>query len=209
MNTMRHLTTIFRNALIISILSLMTACGSNSPKPQTDSPEQTSTMLDHPPVSLSEIDQSALQNAKQNIDNGDFKKAENQLKTLGKKYPKDPAVAINLATIQYLIGDYDESNKTLEKVKSQSSELPEYFNLRGLLEVKEKKFPEAEKSYLKAISLNDKFANAHYNLALLYDIYYQDIKNAFLHYTQYLSNIDHEDTETKDWVEQLKYSIDL
>ncbi|VUD66186.1 Outer membrane protein assembly factor BamD [Thalassocella blandensis] len=193
---------------ITGIVCLIISCGSTPTKPDQVAQPDT-TLEEAQPSTLTDIDQSAYQNAKQNLDEGDIKKAQNQFKTLSRKYPKNPKVMVNLATCQYLTSDFDNSAKTLEKVDAYSADVADYHNLKGLLSVQAKKFPDAEKAYLNAIKLNDKFANAHYNLALLYDIYFQDIKNAFFHYTKYLSLIDHEDQETKDWVEQLKYSLEL
>ena len=72
--------------------------------------------------------------------------------------------------------------------------------------MKKKQFSEAEKYYKTAISINKNFALAHYNLALLYDIYFQDIKRAYAQYLKYLSLVP-DDKETQAWADELKYSL--
>ena len=66
---------------------------------------------------------------------------------------------------------------------------------------------EAKNDYLKAIQLKPDYINAQYNLALLYDIYLQDIKSAIQHYEIYLSLIDKPDEPTLEWVNHLKGTL--
>jgi len=76
-----------------------------------------------------------------------------------------------------------------------------------LIAVSRGKYKEAETHYLTAIKLDNKNASAHYNLALLYDVFYQDIRSAIPHYEQYLALINQEDEDTLNWVEELKLNL--
>ncbi len=85
--------------------------------------------------------------------------------------------------------------------------MAEVHNVLGLLAVEQKAFKKAETEYLLAVTLDKKLASAHYNLALLYDIYFQDIDKAYQSYQTYLS-LNPNDSKTRDWVDQLKYSLE-
>lgn len=199
-----------RKVAVLATLLLVTSCGTQQPKPQIDtSQEPPETAAPAEAASLSELDLTILEKAKQAINNGDLEAAEGPLKKLYRKYSGAPKVGINYATLLYKQSKFDEASKVLEALPGNTESIAAYYNVKGLLAVKQHRFVEAEKAYLKAIQLDAKFAHAHYNLALLYDIYYQNIEKAFLHYTQYLTHTDQEDQATKDWVEQLKYSLEL
>lgn len=97
----------------------------------------------------------------------------------------------------------DAVNKALERNPKQAHSL----NLLGFIESKKGNFLAAEKHYLKAISYKKGYSVAHYNLALLYDIYFQDIPKAIQHYTAYLKLTGSKDKKTADWVKQLKNTL--
>jgi len=66
----------------------------------------------------------------------------------------------------------------------------------------------AEKNYKEAIKNKDDYAIAHYNIALLYDVYLQDIASAIPHYERYMTLTNNKDKATADWLEQLKNNKD-
>ena len=67
---------------------------------------------------------------------------------------------------------------------------------------------EAEKHYKEAIKNKNDYAIAHYNIALLYDVYLQDIKSAIPHYERYMKLINNKDKSTADWLEQINSQKD-
>ena len=85
--------------------------------------------------------------------------------------------------------------------------MPETLNLSGLLNVEKADYQAAEKDYLAAIALKKDYPAAHYNLANLYDVFYQDINKAIAHYEQYLALTDNADKNTISWVNELKAKL--
>ena len=77
-------------------------------------------------------------------------------------------------------------------------------NLLAYLEQVSGEIRSAEKHYKEAIKNKDDYAIAHYNIALLYDVYLQDIESAIPHYERYLKLTNNKDKSTADWLEQLK-----
>ncbi len=69
------------------------------------------------------------------------------------------------------------------------------------------KINDAKKDYIKAIELKPDYINAHYNLALLYDIYLQEITLAIKHYETYLSLLKKTDEATQEWVNHLRGTL--
>lgn len=101
--------------------------------------------------------------------------------------------------------------RALELVKIALNKNPRFaqaLNLLAYLEQISGKILAAEKHYKEAIENKNDYAIAHYNLALLYDVYFQDIEKAIPHYEKYMKLINNEDKNTADWLEQIKREID-
>lgn len=136
-----------------------------------------------------------------------YHEAENLLSKLNKKYEPSASALANLALVHYKLNKIDSAEKYIQHAITIKHDQFEYENIAGLIAIEKGDFKKAEQYYRSALSINQEYANSHYNLALLYDIYYQDIDVAYKHYTRYLELIDYTDTETTEWVEQLKYSL--
>ena len=122
-------------------------------------------------------------------------------------HPSHLGAAINLAGIYLRKDKIAEAQTMLQKAKLVNGSAPEVYNLEGLILVASGKYTDAEKSYLSAIRLKEDYPTAHYNLALLYDIYYQDVGNAVIHYERYNELCQGADKKTLGWTEELKQKL--
>jgi len=83
-----------------------------------------------------------------------------------------------------------------------------HYNL-GVSLTKEKSYEMAIDEYERALKLDPKDADSHYNLAIIYDEYRKNPKRAIEHYKQYLqlrpeaADID----EVKDWISRLEGNV--
>lgn len=136
-----------------------------------------------------------------------YAEAQKILEPIAKNHPQHFGAWINLSTAYYGENNIHAAQSAAQHAVSINDTEPDIHNLLGLLAVENKQYKAAEASYLLAIKIAPKFALAHYNLALLYDIYYQDIPAAYTHYNLYLANTQQEDIKTQEWVDQLKYSL--
>ena len=190
--------------MLVCISALvLSACGTQPVKqetPTSDSSEETVT-------ALSLGDSATLEGALTLMREKNWKQALKPLKKLHKKYPRNDVIAVNLASSYFAINDLKEAESVCNEALASNSNSEQAHTLFGLISVEKRNFTAAEAAYKKAINLNNNYANAHYNLALLYDVFFQDIPKAYQHYVKYLSLVP-DDQSTKDWVEQLKYSLD-
>jgi len=118
-----------------------------------------------------------------------------------------PELAGPYANLAIIALKQDRPDKALELIKTsltKNNKLPQALNLLAYLEQADGEIQSAEKHYLEAIKYDKNYALAHYNIALLYDIYLQDIDKAIPHYERYMKLINNTDKNTADWVEQLK-----
>ncbi len=189
--------------LFISGSLIFTGC--ESPGPQTSQPttKRPSSVVS----TLSPIDREHYEKALNKLDQEAYKKPLKALQKLDKKYPNHLGVKINLATNYLLLERLDLAASTAQQALSINNTVAEVHNVLGLIAIEQKAYKKAEAEYLLAVTLDKKLAEAHYNIALLYDVYFQDINKAYAYYNSYLE-LEPNDQKTKDWVDQLKYSLE-
>ena len=197
---------LFRLCLTCLIATLLASCASPGIEPAAVE-EGTPSSEASTPSAMSELDKSQYLQAIDYLNQNQPAAAESILTKLARKYPQNLEINVNLATTFYKSGEFKRAKKAITKTQSREDTLPEVHNLLGLLAVENREFSQAEAQYQTALKLDKRFAIAHYNLALLYDIYFQDIPRAYSHYMEYLTLVP-DDEQTKDWVDQLRYSLD-
>ncbi|MET0357011.1 MAG: tetratricopeptide repeat protein [Cellvibrio sp.] len=156
---------------------------------------------------LSADEQNTYQEALEALKAENAEKAIQPLNRIANSHPEHLGAWINLANAYVATSKINEAQNALTRAKAINPNLAENYNLQGLIEVNKGEYANAEKSYLQAIKLKGNYPSAHYNLALLYDIYYQDIDRAVTHYDRYLELGDGSDKKTISWVTELKQKI--
>lgn len=150
-----------------------------------------------------EVTVSSLDAAKQALAENDLDAAELQLQRLLTEQPELGLAWYNLASVYYQKKAWQSANDALMKALQFEPKVARNHHLFGLVAQAQGKISQARGHYLKAIEFEHDYANAHYNLALLNDIYYQDIASAVEHYQHYLALVN-DDEETVVWVQELK-----
>ena len=185
------------NLLIISLL--LTSCATTDDAP--DSPSETSS-----PLVRSEYETSQFKKATALLNNNKINAAKNIFLSLNDERPELAGPYANLAIIALKEDKPNEAFELVNKSLNKNPNLPQALNLLAYLEQIKGEIRSAEKNYKKAIENKPNYSLAHYNLALLYDIYLQDINRAIPHYERYMELINNEDKNTADWLEQIKRS---
>lgn len=157
---------------------------------------------------LSARDNQAYLAALAQLAGGKPEKAQDDLRRLAKARPDYLGVWINLATAFYKNDRLDEAMDALSRAEELSPEAAEIYNLSGLIAVDRGDYKAAEQHYLTALTLDNEYSDAHYNIALLYDVFYQDLAKAVSHYNRYLALTGSEDATTVSWVKQLTLSLE-
>lgn len=185
---------------IVFVLVAISACSPENVKTTAAASQDTEK---RPAVEITEQYQAALTA----LENNDEIKAESILLDLTHNQPYMSGPYFNLALIQLKQGRYEESLKTIDRVITLDGKIAQAYNLRAQIYIQNGMIKNAENDYLKALELDENYTNAHYNIALLYDIYYQDIRKAITHYEKYLSLLERPDKATVDWINHLKGSL--
>lgn len=141
------------------------------------------------------------------LNNSQLEQAESGLKMITKTRPEFAGPWVNLALIDLKKNNLDSAMKNIAKALERNPKMPQAFNLLGFVEMSRGNINKAADDYRQAIALKEDYAIAHYNYALLNDIYLQDIKVAVEHYKRYLELTDYQDKKTADWAIELEKNL--
>jgi len=189
---------------LILAVAILSACAPTivSQRPAS----QTSTSV-RERQALNEDDRIRYRESMNQLKVGSYRTAARLLTRLTTSYPRMAGPHVNLALAYYYQGDFDKAAEAANKALDLSPGLPQAHLLLGLLKIRQHEYAAAEKHYRAAIERDGQYANAHYNLALLYDLYYQQPARAVPHYKSYLQLNNQSDTATRDWVKHLESSL--
>lgn len=185
------------------LMITLTSCTQTHEKPAVTEP--TDQIINN--ISISDSDLEFYQKGIDALKNQHYSKAQRIFTRFTRDKPDLAGAYSNLALIHYKDEEYDKSLELINKALQLNPEQAQAYQLRGLISVRKGKIHDAKSDYTRALELKPDYANAQYNLALLYDIYLQEIAMAIKHYEAYLSLIDGPDETTQEWVDQLKRAL--
>lgn len=187
----------------MALVIVLTACtpAIQSDRPATTESTQAGTAL------MTESERNDYRNAITALNNNKLDLAESILKEMLKNRKDLAGPWTNLGLVYLKKNDTTQATKALEQALQLNPKQPYALNLMGLIEYNQGNVQKAAEYYEAALLNKPDYANAHYNLALLYDIFYQDIPQAVAHYQQYMELTKHQDKETEVWLQQLASSL--
>ena len=202
----RHSTS-FARLCGLTILALLLATGcASGPKPAADGNDAAAgdggAMREVPPEAQTLYEQAVASMAA-----GDSIDAELRFQEFLLQYPDYPGAHVNLAIIFAARDDLAAAENSLTDALIIDPEYGPAQNQLGMVLRRQGKFVEAESAYLKAVTADPDYALAHYNLAVLYDLYLQRLDSALVHYERY-QVLTGEDKQVTRWIADLKRRIE-
>ncbi|MCW8987422.1 MAG: tetratricopeptide repeat protein [Gammaproteobacteria bacterium] len=186
---------------LIILAALLSSCASS---PDTDN----QTLSDSNPLEQSDSEISRYKEALTFLNSGKYDAAKEIFLELKSERPELAGPDANLAVIALKNNSPDKALELVKLALIKNPNLAQALNLLAYLEQLNGEIHLAEKHYKEAIKNKDDYAIAHYNIALLYDVYLQDIASAIPHYERYMTLTNNKDKATADWLEQLKNNKD-
>jgi len=141
---------------------------------------------------------------------GDTAEAEQLLQKFVADYPEYANAYVNLAIILDERGDSTAAVRLLEHAAELDGNNVAALNRLGLIKRQLGDFSAAEQAWLKATRVDPEYANAWYNLGVLYDLYLQDLPAALGYYRRYQTLVAEEspDATVQRWIVDLQRRID-
>ncbi len=192
----------YTRIIIILSLLLLSACSQHNGQKYEKNSAQSEDFTSNPESEINLYQQAII-----HLRDNDLDMAKDILVTFTKNRPELAGPWANLGLIKIKNNDLDAAEKLLEIAVEKNPKMAQAFNLLGFIANKRENLQQAKEFYIQAIQYKNDYAVAHYNLALLYDIYFQEIEKAIQHYQRYLELIEYNDQETIDWLDELKFSL--
>ena len=117
--------------------------------------------------------------------------------------PAAIAPHIDLGIAYGRTGDFDRAEASLGNALAINPDHPIANNELGMVYRRKGRFADARASYEKALAVSPSFHFAHRNLAILCDLYLQDLGCAMQHYQAYSQAVP-DDQEAAKWIADLR-----
>lgn len=139
---------------------------------------------------------------------GDDAQAQPRLQALVQQYPDQAGPMVNLALVHSRRGEPEPAMQLLERAVTVCTNCAPAWNELGILQRQQGRFAAAEQSYQKALAADAGYANAAFNLGVLYELYLQRPELAmeqYAHFRQLLAD-DPAGGDVDKWIADLKRS---
>ena len=124
--------------------------------------------------------------------------------SLAERYPQLSGPSLNVGLIHMQQKHYPEAEAAFRQSLAVNGANPYAHNGLGLALREQGKFREARTHYEQALTLDPKYARAHFNLAVLGELYLQDLNLALTHFRAYQNLQKQADTNVANWIVDLE-----
>ncbi|MGB3622248.1 tetratricopeptide repeat protein [Ketobacter sp. MCCC 1A13808] len=191
------------------------AASAQQPDP-VESNDQARERLQRQRVEALTMNMSSAQNSQAKQAQPDFDRAINEmrkgnldsalqrLQAISKSYPALSGPIVNQAIILRKMGKKQEAYDLLHKALHDHGKNPFLLNELGVISRELGKFKQAQASYESAIRIDENYLSAHYNLAVLADLYLHDPALALAEFEAYQRLLPTPDKKVAGWMKEIE-----
>lgn len=129
------------------------------------------------------------------------------LQSLSSRYPQLSGPLVNQGLIHNRQGDFEAAKKVLLDALSVNDQNPYAHNALGLTLRELGQFEQALSHYRSAITLDPKYARAHFNLGVLAELYLRNLPLALEHFRRYQALQRDQDQTVANWIADLERRV--
>ena len=194
---------------VVLLAALASGCATPSGGQRPDAPlPKAATKAGAPAEApVSPALQQAYNQALAHVQAGRNKEAEQALLAMTKQSPELSGPYANLGVIYYRSGRTKEAIEALKRAIQVNPRRAVYYNELGIIYRKEGMFDDARRTYSKALDADPDYALAQLNIAILYDLYLQDPKQALPHYQRYQQLLPKADSVVAKWIIEIQRRV--
>lgn len=181
--------------MLCTVLASLTAC-------QSASAQKESAKAG--PVEIPAAVQAAFDSAVTAQRAQQWPEAERQFKQLAEKYPQLSGPQLNLALLYAQTQRPQQAEESFKRTLQINPTNLNAYDQYGVWLRSQGRFPEAEAIYQQALARDPNRAQAHLDLAILYDLYMGKLAQAMEHYQRYLELAGDEKSPVNSWVADLQ-----
>ncbi|MCG8392499.1 MAG: tetratricopeptide repeat protein [Pseudomonadales bacterium] len=135
---------------------------------------------------------------------GNNQQALVMFQSLAERYPQLSGPPLNVGLIYMEQEKFDKARQAFEQALSVNESNPYAHNGLGLALREQGEFDDARIHYQRALALDPKYARAHFNLAVLGELYLQDLHLALEHFRAYQDLQKEPDDNVANWIVDLE-----
>ncbi len=165
-------------------------------------------MAGHEAPAVSDAEHRSFERALAAMDDARWHDAHERLQALVADRPDLPGLRVNLAIALRHLDDTGAARELLEYTVERFEAFAPAHHQLGLLLREAGEFAAADVAYARAIALDPAYAAAHYNRAVLNDLYLWRPAVALAHFQHYQALQDSADPTVDRWIAEIERRVD-
>lgn len=189
------------------VVMLLAGCSAPMPAPPAASPPEPRSPPPPPPAARSEpgkIVKVQFEQAIAFMQAGKDKEASALFSNITELDPKLASPHTNLGILYYREDKTQEAETAFKKALELDDKDYVAANYLGMIYRAQGRFSDAEAAYKQALAAKPDYGYAHLNLAILYDLYLDNLPKALDHYQQYQQISGDSNQQLKGWLADLQ-----